>query len=77
MVCEECNRLFNQLEVSLAAYKEAARGVSGLHGFDLQFHDAQERTDRARQRFEMCRSALLEHEQHHKEMAAASATSQG
>jgi hypothetical protein len=68
MHCAECSRLFNQLEVSLAAYKEVARSASGLHGFDLQFHDARERTDTARQRFEECRSALMDHEQHHKKI---------
>lgn len=71
MACEECNRLFNQLETALASYKDATRGASGLHGYDLQFHASQERIEKARRRLETCRSALLDHEQHHKDVAPA------
>lgn len=69
MPCEECSRLFNQFEAALAAYRDAVGGMSGLHGFDLQFHAAQERSAKARQRFELCRAALEEHQEHHKYLA--------
>ena len=72
MPCENCERLFSQLESALAAYKDAMGNISGLHAWDLKFNASHERKDKARQRFEAARSALLEHEQAHKDMASAS-----
>jgi predicted DsbA family dithiol-disulfide isomerase len=69
MPCDECSRLSNQFTVALAAYKDAVGGMSGLHGFDLQFRAANERSEKARQRFETCRAALQEHERHHVDLA--------
>jgi len=69
MPCDECSRLLSQFNASLAAYKEAVGGMSGLHGFDLKFHAANERSEKARQRFESCRAALQDHEQHHIDLA--------
>lgn len=68
MPCEECGRLLNQFEAALADYKDAVGGISGLHGFDLQFRAANDRSEKARQRFEACRSAFMERQQHHKDL---------
>jgi len=69
MSCDECSRLMNQFNAALDAYKDAVGGTSGLHGYDLNFHAATERSEKARQRFESCRAALLDHQQHHKNLA--------
>ncbi len=71
MPCEECARLSSQLESAQAAYRAAVGSVSGLHAYDLQFGESQQRVEKAWQHFERCRSALLDHQQHHKDIAAA------
>jgi hypothetical protein len=71
MSCEECSRLSSQVEAALSAYRAAVGGASGLHAYDLQFGQSQQRIDKARQHLERCRSALLDHQQHHKDIAAA------
>jgi hypothetical protein len=69
MLCEECDRLTNSYEVAHEAYKLALGGMSGLHGFDLQFRDANERLEKALRAYESCGAALREHQQHHQSAA--------
>jgi hypothetical protein len=72
MACEECARLLNDYKAAAQSFAEVVRGTSGLHGWDLNFGAATERSEKARHRLELCRAALREHEQHHKDIRSTS-----